>query len=201
MEYLFLAEAIGVIAFSLSGYFVASKERLDLLGIFISSFLSALGGGIIRDVLCGKPPITFVNLFPTTLVLAVLTVAIIFRLNQKLEIENKKFFVLSDTLGLVSFSISGAITALEVNFNFFGVVFLTLITAVGGGVMRDILLNRIPLLLTAQIYGTVSIVIGIFIYLFWLFEALNFLSISFIFVFGLVFRLLAHKYDWHLPRI
>lgn len=109
--------------------------------------------------------------------------------------------MLSDTIGLVAFAIAASIAAYEAKFSFFGVVILALATATGGGVMRDILLNRIPLLLTAEIYGTVAIVVGLLIYLLAFCNLLNFYTIFAVFVAGVSLRLLAYKYDWNLPKI
>lgn len=71
MVELMVAEIIGTVAFALSGFYVAIKEKLDLLGIFIASFLTALGGGLVRDTLADRVPYTFTNLMPTLLVLGV----------------------------------------------------------------------------------------------------------------------------------
>ncbi len=143
MDELLVAEVLGTIAFALSGFYVAVKERLDLLGVFIASFLTALGGGIVRDTIADRAPYTFTHLSPTLLVVIVLVLSIALKLHHKDEIEKKFYFIISDTLGLVSFAISGALVGLQAEFNFFGVILLALLTAVGGGVMRDILLNRV----------------------------------------------------------
>lgn len=199
MDFIEFIEYIGIVAFALSGFYVATKDRLDLLGIFISAFLTALGGGITRDTLANRLPYTFTHLTPGLLVIAVLVIAIAFRLHKHSQVEQNFLFVLSDTLGLVSFSITSATVGLEVGFNFFGVVALGFITAVGGGVFRDILLNKIPLLLSTGLYGTISLAVSSLLYIFYLFDFLNPYSIIFIFVFGVIFRLLAYYKKWHLP--
>lgn len=199
MEFIEFIEYIGIAAFALSGFYVATKDRLDLLGIFIAAFLTALGGGITRDALANKMPYTFTHLTPGLLVIGVLVLAIIFKLHKQFKVEQNFLFILSDTLGLVSFSITSAIVGLEVGFNYFGVVLLGFITAVGGGVLRDVLLNKIPLLLSTGLYGTVSLAVGSLLYLFALFDFLNLYSIIFTFIFGVIFRLLAYYRNWHLP--
>lgn len=199
MEFIEFIEYIGIVAFALSGFYVATRDRLDLLGIFIAAFLTALGGGITRDALANKMPYTFTHLTPGLLVIGVLVLAIIFKLHKQFKVEQNFLFILSDTLGLVSFSITSAIVGLEVGFNYFGVVLLGFITAVGGGVLRDVLLNKIPLLLSTGLYGTVSLAVGSLLYLFALFDFLNLYSIIFTFIFGVIFRLLAYYRNWHLP--
>ncbi len=195
------AEIIGTLAFALSGFYVAIKDRLDLLGIFIASFLTALGGGIVRDTVAGRSPYTFTHLLPSILVIGVLVLSIALKLHQRNEIEKKLYFIISDTLGLVSFSISGALVGLQVGFNFFGVILLALLTAVGGGVMRDILLNRVPILLTSEFYGTVSLLIGTVLFVFdaWHIEGL--VPLSLVFLVSVILRLVAYYKQWQLPKI
>ncbi|MBV5279048.1 MAG: TRIC cation channel family protein [Campylobacteraceae bacterium] len=195
------AEIIGTLAFALSGFYVAVKEKLDLLGVFIASFLTALGGGIVRDTIAGRSPYTFTHLLPTLLVLAVIALSILFKLHKKDEIEKKFYFIISDTLGLVSFSISGALVGLHVGFNFFGVMLLALLTAVGGGVMRDILLNRVPILLISEFYGTVSLLVGAILFVLNQWGMVGFFPLMIVFGLSVALRLLAHYKSWHLPKI
>ena len=201
MVELVVAEIIGTIAFALSGFYVAIKEKLDLLGIFIAAFLTALGGGLVRDMLVSRSPYTFTHLLPSILVIAVIGLSIVFRLHKKDEIEKTFYFIISDTLGLVSFSISGALIALQAEFNFFGVVLMALVTAVGGGVIRDILLNRVPLLLISEFYGTVSLLVGAILFVFAQFDISGYLPVMAVFAFGVALRLLAYYKQWHLPKI
>ena len=195
------AEIIGTLAFALSGFYVAIKDRLDLLGIFIASFLTALGGGIVRDTVAGRLPYTFTHLLPSILVIGVLVLSIALKLHRRNEIEKKLYFIISDTLGLVSFSISGALVGLQVGFNFFGVILLALLTAVGGGVMRDILLNRVPILLTSEFYGTVSLLVGTILFVLHQWNIEGLLPLSLVFLGSVVLRLVAYYKQWHLPKI
>ena len=201
MDELLVAEIIGTIAFALSGFYVAVKAKLDLLGVFIASFLTALGGGIVRDTIANRAPYTFTHLLPTFLVIAVLLLSIVLKLHKKDEIEKKFYFIISDTLGLVSFSISGALVGLQAEFNFFGVTLLALLTAVGGGVMRDTLLNRVPILLTSEFYGTVALCVGAMIFVLEWMNIVGVFSLMIVFGFGVALRLLAYYKQWHLPKI
>lgn len=201
MSLLDFAEYIGIIAFALSGFWVGIEEKLDLLGIFIVSFLTALGGGIIRDVIVNLMPYSFMHYFPTILVILVICSAILFKLHKNLEFQKRKIFIISDSIGLVSFSITGAMVGLQSGLNFFGVIFLSLITAVGGGILRDIMLNRLPMILKEQIYATISLLLGALIFMIDKFYGLNFFIITILFLFGLTLRLVAYFRDWHLPRI
>ncbi len=201
MDELLVAEIIGTIAFALSGFYVAVKDKLDLLGVFIASFLTALGGGIVRDTIANRAPYTFTHLLPTLLVIMVLVLSVILQLHKKDEIEKKFYFIISDTLGLVSFAISGALVGLQAEFNFFGVTLLALFTAVGGGVMRDTLLNRVPILLTSEFYGTVALLVGVMIFILDYMKILGVISLMIVFGCGVALRLLAYYKQWHLPKI
>ncbi len=196
-----IAEIIGTLAFAMSGYFVGVKERLDFLGIFITTFLTALGGGVIRDILIGRKPISFTDATFPTIVLAVIIVATLLKLHKNSSLENKSYFIISDTLGLVSFAISGTLVAINANFSIFGVFLTALITAVGGGVIRDMLINRVPLLLKSDFYGSVAIVVAIMIYILHILNTSNFFWISIVFFFGVGLRLVAYYKDWHLPKV
>ncbi len=196
-----ITDIVGIIAFALSGFMVATRDRLDLLGIFIASFLTALGGGIARDIAADRVPFTFSHIYPVSLVVLVILIAIIFKFYKKSEIENTKIFIISDSIGLISFSIAGALVGLMTEFNIFGVMLLALVTAVGGGVMRDILLNRVPVMLSSELYGTIAMLVGLIIFLLDYFNELNHITIAVLFCFGLTFRLVAYYKKWHLPKL
>ncbi|NPA87170.1 trimeric intracellular cation channel family protein [Caminibacter pacificus] len=191
-----IADIIGIIAFSISGFIIGVRERLDLLGVILSAFLTALGGGIIRDVLADRTIFAFSNFLAGTLVLIVLVLGFYFKLH-KFDVENKTIFVLSDAIGLSSFSISGAIVGINAGFNIYGVVFLALITAVGGGMLRDMLINKIPFILREKFYATISILIGVFLYIFGTNVEILILTL----IMGVIIRLIAYKKNWQLPKI
>lgn len=201
MDLFFIADIIGIIAFAISGYLVAVRNELDLLGVLISSFLTALGGGILRDVILDTTPFTFREYYPASTVLVVLALSFVFQLNHKKEIERKFFFVISDTIGLVAFSITGALLALEAGFNIFGVVILSFLTAVGGGLTRDILINKIPDVLISDFYGSIALLVALLLFVFHQFDFLNEISILSIAVVAITVRLVAYFKGWRLPKI
>ena len=196
-----MADFIGIASFALSGFYVATKDRLDILGIFIASFLTALGGGVIRDIVVNRAPFTFLHSYPSLIVVSVLVFSILLKLHKSDKILKSKLLILSDSIGLISFSISGSLVALQADFSIFGVALLAVITATGGGVMRDILLNKIPLLLISELYGTISIIVAMVIFLLNIYKGVNFFTLSLLFVFALMFRLLAYYKKWHLPHL
>ena len=191
-----IADIIGIIAFAISGFIVGIRQKLDLLGIVLSAYLTALGGGIIRDVLAKKEIFAFTNTLAGSLVLLVLIIGFSFKLH-KMDVENNTVFVISDAIGLASFSISGAMVGINAGFNIFGVVFLALITAVGGGMLRDMLINEVPFILREKFYATISIIVGIVLYVF----GISFEVLVITLVLAVFLRIIAYKKDWHLPRI
>ncbi len=201
MDLFFVADIIGIIAFSLSGYLVAVRNHLDLLGILIASFLTALGGGIVRDVILNTTPFTFREYYPATTVLVVLFLASIFKIYKKEDVERKLFFVVSDTIGLVAFSITGALLALDAGFNIFGVVILSFLTAVGGGLTRDILINKVPAVLVSDFYGSIALLVALLLFCCHKLNFLNEFSIATIALLAISLRLIAYFKGWRLPKI
>lgn len=195
------ADMVGIISFALSGFLIAVHMKLDVLGIFITSFLTAFGGGMIRDVIANKVPYIFTHTLPIILVVITLVLAISFKLHKITNIEGKTAFVITDALGLVSFSITGALIAIEVGFNFIGILLLSLLTAIGGGTIRDILINRVPAVLVSDFYGTVAIITGFIIYVLDYFGQITSLNLTLTFAFGLILRLLAYYKQWQLPKL
>jgi uncharacterized membrane protein YeiH len=194
-----VSEYIGIIAFAMSGFFVGVRNHLDFLGVLISTFLTALGGGIIRDVIVDRIPFTFSHTYPALIILSVMTLMIIFKFHRRDSIENKLLFIVSDSIGLVSFSISGAIIGVQAGFNLTGIVAVTFITAVGGGIARDVIINEIPFVFKTGFYGTIAILIALSVYILHINNYVNLLSTTILFVFFLSLRLLAFYRKWSIP--
>jgi len=196
-----LIEYIGIIAFGVSGFLVAIRHNLDLLGVFISTFLTALGGGLLRDVLIDKTPYSFTHNQPALILLALIAFMILFRPYKKSNIEQSSIFILSDSLGLSSFSISGAMLAIKSGFNLTGILAVSFISAVGGGILRDIIINEVPFIFKTGFYGTVTLLIGIVIYILYLFNFINFYTLIAVLIFGTITRVIAYYKAWNLPKI
>ena len=196
-----IAETIGIIAFAMSGFFIATRNKLDFLGVLISVFLTALGGGIIRDVIVDKTPYTFSHNTPALIIVAVMVLLVVFKFHKKESIENKAYFILSDSIGLISFSITGALIALEHDLNLTGVLALSFITAVGGGIIRDVIINEIPFVLKTGFYGTIALMIGLILYILNVYGMMDVLSLSIVFILGVILRLVAYYNRWAIPMI
>lgn len=195
------ADFIGIASFAMSGFLAAVRHKLDIFGIALLAFLTALGGGIARDVIVGKIPYSMQNFSLCLIVLATLALALVLRLHKKTEIDQKLIFVISDAVGLAAFSISGSLVAIDGGLNAFGVAVLALLTAVGGGMIRDILVNDIPAILKSEFYATIAILVGVIIYFANLFSLLNVYSVFAIFVSAFALRMLAYLKEWHLPKL
>ena len=160
----FIFEIIGVIAFSLSGALVAMKKGMDIFGACVLGMTTAIGGGIIRDLILGAtPPASFVNPLPAVLGLVVAALTYLPKI-QKFFARNKhKVHTLSmmvaDSVGLGVFTVVGVnacFNSLE-NPNFFTAVFLGVITGVGGGVLRDVFSMNLPKIFVKHFYACASI--------------------------------------------
>ena len=201
MSALEIADIIGIICFALSGFLIAVHYKLDILGVFIAAFLTALGGGMIRDVLADRIPYVFTTNLPVILVVCTVLIALLFKLHKIADLEGKTTFIISDAIGLVSFSITGSIVAIQNEFNFLGVLILAFLTAVGGGTIRDILINRVPYILVSEFYATVALIVATIIFTLELFELRNLFTMMIVFIFGVILRLLAYYKKWHLPTL
>ncbi len=189
---------IGVFVFAISGVLAAINKRLDLFGVFIIAFVTALGGGTLRDALIGRTPIGWMqDLNYVYLIIAGYIVAILFR-NYLNKLRLSLF--LFDTIGLGVFTLIGIEKGLEYGLHPIICIALGTITATFGGLIRDILCNEIPLLLRkGTIYATICIIGGVLFFVlrkFNLQDTVNELITS---LFIIVFRLAAVKYKMSLP--
>lgn len=191
---------IGTVSFSISGYLIGAHKRFDLLGIIVLALLTAIGGGLLRDALIGRIALVFHDASPVGACLTTLAVAWIVRLHRRGQIFLRRAFIISDSIGLVAFSIAGAKVGLDLDLNLFGVAFLGFITAVGGGLVRDMMVNEVPFILHRDFYGTVAILVAVMLYGASQAGAAGAIIDWALFLFGLALRLIAHSRDLSLPR-
>lgn len=202
-------EWIGTVSFAVSGSLIAIGCSLDLFGVVTVGCITAVGGGVIRDVFIGNiPPKIFFN--PLILLVAVVTSLLVFLIayiyRKKFETIREKTELINiffDSLGLASFSITGVEIASLSSWGDNALLAITLgvITGVGGGVIRDILVNEKPYVLTKHIYAVVSIVGCGFYYLISISLGHKVLATFFVIIFIVLMRLLAAKFHWKLPKI
>ena len=195
--YYFL-DLAGTFVFAISGATAAKQRGLDLFGIFAIAFIVACGGGIIRDLCIGAIPpagLTNSNYLAAAIIATGMTIGLypfVQRLNHPV--------LLFDALGLSLFAVTGAQKSLAFGHNAEVAVLLGITTAVGGGVLRDISLNRIPVIFEKEIYASAALIGALIVvlgnYLKWL--SSDWVSIiALVICFGL--RLLALRYHWNLP--
>jgi len=196
-----IADIIGIIAFSISGFLVGLRHKLDLLGVAIAAVLTALGGGIVRDTILGRTPFAFSQYYPIFTLMGVLLLASLIKHFQHDTIERKSFFVISDTIGLVAFSVTGSLLAIDAGYNFFGVIALSFVTAIGGSVLRDIMINQVPAILISDFYGSIALIVSVLLYLLHVSYEINNTTILAVSLFATILRLLAFYKKWHLPKI
>lgn len=201
-------EVAGTISFAVSGAMAALEKRVDLFGVIFLGATTALAGGIIRDVLIGKtPPSAFSNY--RYMAIAVVTAAIVFLIAwlSKEHYEHNVDVVsavnnIFDAAGLGAFTITGAKVAMGMGYidNGFFVVFLAMVTGIGGGVLRDLMIGEIPFVLRKRIYAVASIFGGI-VYYQLVRHRVDDMAAAFIGI-GIVFglRMLATIFKWNLPK-
>jgi len=154
---LLIIDILGTIAFAVSGGLTAMKKRLDLFGIFIIAFVTAVGGGTLRDILIDAP-VTWMNDLTFFYVIVIATVlAVIFR--KKLNYVRRSLF-LFDTIGIALYTIVGVEKGIAAGFSPVICVALGTMSACFGGVIRDILCNEIPVIFRKNVYATACILGG-----------------------------------------
>lgn len=200
MDIFFIASMVGGFAFALSGFLVGVRKDLDVMGVFILAFLTANGGGVVRDVMIGRVPLVLNDLAGVVAVFFAFLIGYVLLKLREGDVEKRAFFVLSDSIGLAAFSITGALVGIEVGLSLFGVVVLSFITATGGGVLRDSLVGDIPSVFRSDFYGSVAVVVALGLYALDRFGYAQDLNILCVFVFALLLRLIAFKMGWSLPR-
>ncbi|AUH00821.1 trimeric intracellular cation channel family protein [Pectobacteriaceae bacterium CE70] len=194
LTYIYL---IAITAESMSGALAAGRRNMDIFGVSLIAFITALGGGTVRDILLGNYPIGWTQ-HPAYIYLTIgagLFTIIIARVMHHLQ----QLFLVLDAMGLIAFTIIGCNVALGLGYSVTVVVMAGITTGIFGGILRDIFCNRTPLVLRKELYASVSLLVAL-IYL-----GLGKLSFNhdvnqlISFVIGLVVRLAAIRWSWKLP--
>ncbi|MNI52365.1 hypothetical protein D3C76_27430 [compost metagenome] len=187
---------IGTIAFAMSGAVVAMEEEYDILGVLVLGLVTAFGGGIIRNVLIGVPVTTLWGQ-SELIMLAVLSIVVAFVLPMSWIRHWKKTEALFDAIGLSAFAIQGALYASEMKHPISAVLVAAVLTGIGGGMIRDLLAGRKPLVLRDEIYAVWAMLAGLAIGLGFFKSTVGLLLL---FVLVVFFRMLSVHYKWTLPR-
>ena len=161
-----LVSLVGTIAFALSGVMAAAEASMDWLGGFVLASVAAIGGGTVRDLLLGETPVFWVqDEWPlvVALVTAGLTIVVL-RFRPSIDPRRTVWYVASDAVGLAAFVVVGTSVALDAGSSNFVAAVMGITTGVGGGVIRDVLARRTPIVLIGEIYAVAGL-IGVFVQL------------------------------------
>lgn len=205
----YIMEIIGTIAFAASGAMVGIRKKMDIFGICVLGLVTAVGGGMIRDVILGiVPPNVFRN--PDYAFVAIVTSVLVFIIFYiKKEVMDGSFrliydrlMLIMDSIGLAIFTVVGVSTGIRQGYieNLFLLTFVGTITGVGGGLLRDMMAGEPPYIFVKHIYACASIVGSVVcVYMHRAFGAVQAMMVSSVVV--LVIRYLAAHYRWNLPHI
>ncbi len=197
-QFNFVIEILGTIAFAMSGAFAAMQKRFDPFGVLIIAFITAVGGGTVRDLLLDVPVFWMHDLWMCALIFITAVAAMIFK---SIEKNFRVTLFIFDSFGLGLFTIIGIQKGINADLHPFICLTLGTITGCFGGIIRDILLNRIPLIFRKEIYATACIIGG---GLFLILAKYTSLSYQFVQIFTIILivaiRTLAVRFRWKMPK-
>lgn len=194
-----VVDIVGTLVFAISGALAAGEKRFDLMGVAIIAFVTAVGGGTIRDLLIGARPVGWMQSYHY-LVITIVGVLLAFFLHRQLQRFRTSFF-LFDAIGLGTFAIAGMEKALSFGVSPGYAILCGMISGCFGGLTRDVLCNEIPLIFRQEMYALPALT-GASVYL-----GLDYLNVipevSFpiTIVLVILFRVFAVRYNWQLPKI
>lgn len=194
LTYIFV---IAITAEAMSGALAAGRRNMDWFGVGFVAFLTALGGGTVRDMLLGNYPVTWTQhpLYIYLTIGAGLFTMFIAKYMRRLN----RLFLFVDSMGLIAFTIIGCNVALKLDYHIPVVIMAGMTTGIFGGILRDIMCNRTPQVLRHELYASVSFMVAILYLVLIYFEVNDNLNLLISFVFGLAVRLSAIKWKWGLP--
>ena len=198
--FVYILDLFGTMAFAVTGAFKAIEHKADIVGIIILATITGLAGGTIRDVVFGKTlPNSLID--PTYVIITVITGIVLFLLYSKMK-KHWNVFLKFDAVGLGVFTVIGATFA----YNLFGMNFLIIVlsgmlTAIGGGILRDVFVNQTPIVFVKELYASASFIGAVTFY----FTLLITNEIYAATILGIILttglRLVALKYNWTLPKV
>ncbi len=193
--------AIGLLAFAVSGVFKGISKHLDILGISVLGFLTALGGGILRDVLANKTPAVFNGYSDVSSAFLGVILGVTMYKTFKKDVSKSTIIKVSDAIGLATFTVTGAIVGYDKGFNIVGVIVLATLTGTGGGALSDVLIGEIPLILREDFYASCCIIGAFFFYIMMQIPIDRKLAMTITLFFTLILRLYAIAKKLSLPKV
>lgn len=200
-QIILILELLGAFAFAISGAVLGMKKNMDVFGICVLGLTTAVGGGVIRDIILGAtPPAMFTD--PKYAAFALLSCIILFVpwiRNHILKMESLILF--ADSFGLGIFTATGTLRAIQIaDANMFLAVFIGVVTGVGGGLMRDVMASEPPYIFHKHIYALASLIGAAVMYgMYHITDVYTAIFTSVIFTSGT--RVLANLFEWNLPKI
>lgn len=199
MDYIIVIDVLATVAFAISGVLEALEKRMDTFGVFIIAFVTAVGGGTLRDLLIGEVPVSWMlNLVIVYAVIITVILAIIFRRQLRYL---RKSLLLFDTIGIGLYTVLGIQKGLLVGLDPLVCVALGTMSACFGGVIRDTLCNEIPAIFHKEIYATACIVGGFSFFMLKYFGASSQVQILVAILVVIIIRLLAVTFKISLPSL
>ena len=202
-DIVFILELIGTVAFAASGAMIAVNRKMDIFGVAMLGLFTAVGGGVIRDLLLGNtPPLSFRQ--PVYALTAIAVSGLMFQkpLRNRYNAHHRAFdtvMLAMDSLGLGVFTVTGVQVALMAESNLYTAVFVGVVTGVGGGILRDVMAGQTPFVFVKHFYASASLIGALACALLWpLAGELAATLAGAVVVIAL--RLLAARYHWSLPK-
>ena len=197
MDYITILEYVGVFAFAVSGASVAIEEEFDIFGIYILAIVTAMGGGVLRDIVTDVGIPVF---FTSYMTIPIIALGTIFAIVLRGEMKYKTLFTLIDAVGLAAFFVSAGVKAIENDYNFMVFIFAASITGVGGGILRDIITNRKPQIFKHDIYCVAGVVGVTFLWLTYKYIGME-LAQNITLISVILIRMISYYKDVNLPVI
>lgn len=198
--FIYILDLFGTMAFAVTGAFKAIEHKSDIVGIIILATITGVAGGTIRDIVLGKfPPNSLLD--PAYVTITVATGIVIFFLYSHLK-KHWNVFLKFDAIGLGVFTIIGATFAFNIfGLNYLAMVLAGMLTAIGGGILRDVFVNQVPIVFVKELYASASFV-GVTIFFVLLMVEVELYAAT---ITGIVIttgmRMVAMKYNWNLPKV
>ena len=197
--FIYFLDLFGTVAFAITGAFKAIDKKFDIIGILVLATITGVAGGTIRDVIMGRVPNSIVD--PTYVIVTIASGITIFFLYSRLK-KHWNLFLKFDAIGLGVFTIIGATFAYNIfGLNFLAILLAGVLTAAGGGILRDIFVNQVPIVFVKEFYLSASFIgIVIFSIILYFTNELYYATIVGIALTSSL-RLIAMKYNWNLPKV
>lgn len=198
MTLIYTLDLLGTAAFAASGALAGIRRQMDVFGVLVLGLVTATGGGTLRDLLLGDSP-PFILKDETYLYLSVAVSLLVFIFHRRLEFLTHPLTYF-DAVGLGTFVVIGTGKAIAFKLGFFGAVMMGVLTATAGGMLRDLLSAKVPMILQKEVYASACLAGGALLFLLQLTALPSDISVLLSASTVIILRLLAIRYNWSLPR-